>query len=152
MNQSQKQVLLQAPASARNRRIPLLSFGTCACPPACSSASKDSNSAFSAHFKNYLIFFPLFTMLFITILLSNLHAQFGLVCAQRLKRGDPQQQEDCSMRRRSRTPVHGKVLHCNSSSGFRAQPAYLKQPGHLKHQRTPFPLAGWQLQVTADSV
>lgn len=95
------------------------------------------------------IFFFLFTVLFIIILLSNLHAQFGLVCAQRLRRGDPQQQEDCSMRRCSRTPVNGKVLHCYSSSGFRAQPAYLQQPGHLKHQRIPFPRSCKSLQTVS---
>ena len=58
--------------------------------------------------------------------------------------------KDCSMRRHSRTPVNGKALHCSSRSGFRAQPAYLKQPGHLKHQRIPPPPAGQQLLVTAD--
>lgn len=146
--QSQKQAVLQALLSARNRRIPLLTFGTCTCPPAYSSASKDSNSAFSTYFKSFHIFSCLQCYLSpFSCLIFMLSSDW---CAQRLWRGAPQQQEDCSMRRHSRTPVNGKALHCSSRSGFRAQPAYLKQPGHLKHQRIPPPPAGQQLLVTAD--
>lgn len=113
---------------------------------------------FSDHFNSnmQLLQFFLFTALFITIILSGPHVQFGLVHTKAevstWKRSPSVAEEDGSMKKHSRAHGNDKVLDLQQQFWLHSLTCSASNSlSYLKKQINPFLPVGQQLQVAMDS-
>lgn len=158
LQQNQELTQCKPTGAVRNRTLPLLSFVRCTwmtdvLSPQCPRSPTPFFSPFLQQ-HTFTSFFPI--ILFITIILSGPHAQFGLADTKAevstWKRSPSAAKEDGNMKTDGRAHVNDRVLDLQQQCWLQDLTcSALNSLSYLKNQIAPFIPAGWQLRVSVHS-